>query len=204
MDLPLRVTVTPDRATASAGEPLVFAVSVRNVGDTVEHYALDVLGLPDGATAHSEPEVAKLRPQDVAELTVRITIPELAPAGSYVLGLVVKSKYSDQVSRCVELPVEVAVVSAMTVQAAPEVALGRFASTARARAAASSTRRPEVFPAIGAPPVDPALTRINRTARARSGFHRAGPVSASPTLGGDGLRLHERFILASTGPPRRS
>ena len=60
---------------------------------------------------------------------MRITIPEQAPAGTYVLGVLVKSKYSDQVSRCVELPVEVAVVNGMTVQAAPEIALGGTSGT---------------------------------------------------------------------------
>ncbi|GIE89677.1 COG1470 family protein [Actinoplanes regularis] len=131
MALPLRVTVTPDHATVAPGDALTFEISVRNASDIVEHYTVGVLGLPDGASAHTEPDLVKLRPGETAGLTVRITVPDRppAPAGRYVLGVLAKSKYRDDVSHCVELPVEVTVVKGITVTTAPEIALGGVSAT---------------------------------------------------------------------------
>ncbi|BFU44288.1 hypothetical protein [Krasilnikovia sp. MM14-A1004] len=126
MTLPLRVTVAPERADASPGDALTFDVTVRNASDIVEHYALELLGLPDGATVRTEPEVAKLRPSETGTLTVRVTLPVQppAPAGTYVLGALVKSRYRDDVSRCVEVPLQLAAVEEITVRATPEVVTG--------------------------------------------------------------------------------
>ncbi|GAB1691451.1 hypothetical protein [Krasilnikovia sp. M28-CT-15] len=126
MTLPLRVTVAPERADASPGEALTFDVTVRNASDIVEHYGLELLGLPEGATVRTEPEVAKLRPAETATLTVRVTLPVQppAPAGTYVLGALVKSRYRDDVSRCVEVPLQLAAVEEIRVRATPEVVTG--------------------------------------------------------------------------------
>jgi hypothetical protein len=126
MVLPLRVTVSPERADAAPGDSLTLAVNIRNASDIVEHYGVEVLGLPDGATARTEPEVAKLRPAESADLTVHLAIPEKppAPAGSYVLGVLARSRYRDDVSRCVEVPLTLAAVEDLTVRAAPEVVNG--------------------------------------------------------------------------------
>ncbi|MFI7601354.1 hypothetical protein [Actinoplanes sp. NPDC049681] len=126
MTLPLRVTVAPERADAAPGDNLTFDVSVRNASDIVEHYGVELLGLPDGATVRTEPDVAKLRPSEAGTLTVRVTLPVQppAPAGTYVVGALVRSKYRHDVSRCVEIPVELAAVERITVQATPEVVTG--------------------------------------------------------------------------------
>ncbi|HEV7965795.1 MAG TPA: hypothetical protein VGP57_24860 [Actinoplanes sp.] len=126
MTLPLRVTVAPERADAAPGDNLTFDVTVRNASDIVEHYGVEMLGLPDGSTVRTEPDVAKLRPAETATLTVRITLPVQppAPAGTYVVGALVKSKYRDDVSRCVEVPVDLAAVEQITVKATPEVVTG--------------------------------------------------------------------------------
>ena len=126
MTLPLRVTVAPERADAAPGDNLTFDVTVRNAGDIVEHYGVEMLGLPDGATVRTEPDVAKLRPAETATLTVRVTLPVQppAPAGTYVVGALVQSKYRPEVSRCVEVPVELAAVEALTVRVTPEVVTG--------------------------------------------------------------------------------
>jgi hypothetical protein len=126
MTLPLRVTVAPERADAAPGDNLTFDVTVRNASDIVEHYGVEMLGLPDGATVRTEPDVAKLRPAETATLTVRVTLPVQppAPAGTYVVGALVKSKYRHDVSRCVEVPVALAAVEQITVTAAPEVVTG--------------------------------------------------------------------------------
>jgi hypothetical protein len=124
--LPLRVTVAPERADAAPGDALTFDVTVRNASDIVEHYGVEFVGLPDGATVRTEPEVAKLRPSESATLTVRISLPVQppAPAGTYVTGALVRSKYRQDVSRCVEVPVQLASVEQITVRATPEVVNG--------------------------------------------------------------------------------
>jgi uncharacterized membrane protein len=124
--LPLRVTVAPERAEASPGDNLQFDVTVRNASDIVEHYGVELLGLPDGATVRAEPEVAKLRPAETGTLTVRVNLPVQppAPAGTYVVGALVRSKYRHDVSRCVEVPIQLASVEQITVRTTPEVVTG--------------------------------------------------------------------------------
>jgi hypothetical protein len=126
MTLPLRVTVAPDRADAAPGDALTFDVTVRNTSDIVEHYGVELLGLPDGATVRAEPDVAKLRPSESGTMTVRVSLPVQppAPAGTYVLGALVRSPYRHDVSRCVEVPMELASVEQITVRATPEVVTG--------------------------------------------------------------------------------
>jgi len=124
--LPLRVTVAPERADAAPGDNLQFDVTVRNASDIVEHYGVEMLGLPEGSTVRTEPDVAKLRPAETGTLTVRVGLPVQppAPAGTYVLGALVRSKYRHDVSRCVEVPVELASVEQITVTTSPEVVVG--------------------------------------------------------------------------------
>ncbi|MFD0524767.1 COG1470 family protein [Paractinoplanes durhamensis] len=126
MTLPLRVNVAPERADASPGDNLQFDVTVRNASDIVEHYGVELLGLPDGATVRTEPEVAKLRPAESGTLTVRVALPVQppAPAGTYVVGALVRSKYRHDVSRCVELPIQLASVEQITLRTTPEVVTG--------------------------------------------------------------------------------
>ncbi|GIF25911.1 hypothetical protein BJ973_003183 [Actinoplanes tereljensis] len=126
MTLPLRVNVAPERADASPGDNLQFDVTVRNASDIVEHYGVELLGLPDGATVRTEPEVAKLRPAESGTLTVKVNLPVQppAPAGTYVVGALVRSKYRHDVSRCVEVPIELASVEQITLRTTPEVVTG--------------------------------------------------------------------------------
>jgi hypothetical protein len=126
MTLPLRVTVAPERADAAPGDALTFDVTVKNASDIVEHYGVELLGLPDGATVRTEPDVAKLRPSETGSLTVRVQLPVQppAPAGTYTVGALVRSKYRHDVSRCVEVPVELASVQDITVKPSPEVVNG--------------------------------------------------------------------------------
>jgi len=124
--LPLRVTVAPERADAAPGDNLQFAVTVRNASDIVEHYGVEMLGLPVGSTVRTEPDVAKLRPAETGTLTVRVNLPVQppAPAGTYVVGALVRSKYRHDVSRCVEVPIELASIEQITVRVTPEVVTG--------------------------------------------------------------------------------
>jgi hypothetical protein len=126
MALPLRVTVSPDRVDANAGDVLTLDVTVRNTSDIVEHYVIDTVGLPQGASARTEPEVTKLRPGETGNATVRLTVQQQPPpeAGVYTLGVVVHSRYRDEISRCEELPLTVAPVENVALRIAPEVATG--------------------------------------------------------------------------------
>ena len=126
MTLPLRVTVAPERADAAPGDALSFDVTVRNASDIVEHYGVELLGLPEGASVRTEPDVAKLRPAESGTVTVRVQLPVQppAPAGTYVLGALVRSRHRHDVSRCVEVPVQLASVEQITVRPAPEVVTG--------------------------------------------------------------------------------
>src|SRR4051812_9372079 len=85
-----------------------------------------MIGLPDGATVRAEPEVAKLRPAESATLTVRVTLPVQPPppAGTYVVGALVRSPYRHDVSRCVEVPIQLASVEQITLRTTPEVVNG--------------------------------------------------------------------------------
>lgn len=126
MALPLRVTVSIDRIDAAPGDRFNFDVTVRNTSDIVEHYVVEMLGLPAGATARVEPDVAKLRPGETATATVQLVVPEQSPAaaGLYTLGVLVHSRYRPEVSRCEEFPLTLAAVDDLAVRVDPEVATG--------------------------------------------------------------------------------
>jgi hypothetical protein len=126
MAFPLRVSVSPEHLETDPGDAPTVEVTVRNTSDIVEHYVIDLLGLPAGSGAHAEPEVTKLRPGETGTAAVRIAVPSEppAPAGLYTLGVLVRSRYRDDVSRCEELPLTVAQVEAVSVRVEPEVATG--------------------------------------------------------------------------------
>jgi hypothetical protein len=127
MAVPLRVGVTPDRADAQPGEALAVEVSVRNTSDVVEHYGLELLGLPDHTGARVEPDVIKLRPGESGTAAVRITLGTDPPAtaGAYTVGVLVRSRYRTEISRCEELAINVAVVQQIGLRVEPEVATGK-------------------------------------------------------------------------------
>jgi hypothetical protein len=127
MAVPLRVGVTPDRADAQPGEALALSVSVRNTSDVVEHYGLDLLGLPENTGARVEPDVIKLRPGETGQAAVRLTLGTDPPAtaGLYTVGVLVRSKYRDDISRCEELPITVATVQQIGLRVEPDVATGK-------------------------------------------------------------------------------
>jgi hypothetical protein len=127
MAVPLRVGVTPDRADVQPGEALAVEVSVRNTSDVVEHYGIELLGLPEHTDARVEPDVIKLRPGESGTAAVRITLGNEPPAtaGTYTVGVLVRSRYRNELSRCEELTVNVAVVQQIGLRVEPEVATGK-------------------------------------------------------------------------------
>jgi hypothetical protein len=128
--LPLKVGITPERASATAGDTLPLQVSVRNTSDVVEHYVFDLRGLPAGATVAVEPEITKLRPGETAPATIKLTLPATPPppAGEYVVGVLARSRYRDEVSRCAELALTVPPTQQVAVRVQPEVFTGKRAA----------------------------------------------------------------------------
>ncbi|MFC6016052.1 hypothetical protein ACFP2T_07580 [Plantactinospora solaniradicis] len=126
MALPLRVTLSPDRLDVAPGDAPVIEVTVSNTSDVVEHYVVDTLGLPDGWRARTEPDVTKLRPGETgtASITFEVRRDPPAPAGSHVLGVLLRSRYRDDVSCCEELPLTIAPVDQVAIRIEPEVATG--------------------------------------------------------------------------------
>ena len=83
MAVPLRVELTPDRFEAQPGEAFALQVSVRNTSDVVEHYGIDLLGLPQNTGARVEPDVIKLRPGETGSASVRsATSPSARPSSA--------------------------------------------------------------------------------------------------------------------------
>ncbi len=121
-----KVMVAPDRVTVRPGESVGVEVTIQNTSQAVEHYGPTIVGLPRDDLFGCEPSVVKLRPGESGTVQVSINIPERpAPdAGLYTLGVLVRSPYQRQVSRCEELRMDVQPAPALTVEAQPEVVAG--------------------------------------------------------------------------------
>ncbi|ALG11441.1 hypothetical protein [Kibdelosporangium phytohabitans] len=126
MAIAMKVTVSPERISLGPGESADVEVTVQNASQVVEHFAAQVVGLPSADLVRCEPDVVKLRPKEVGTLRMQVSVPERGGmvAGPYTLGLVVKSPYSKEVSRCEELPLDVRPAPALTMNVQPEVANG--------------------------------------------------------------------------------
>jgi hypothetical protein len=126
MAIAMKVTVSPERISLRPAETADIEVTVQNASQVVEHFAASVVGLPSNELWTCEPDVVKLRPKEVGTLRMTISVPERGGlvAGPYTLGVVVKSPYSQEVSRCEELPLDVQPAPALTMNVQPEVANG--------------------------------------------------------------------------------
>jgi hypothetical protein len=122
----VKVTVAPEQLMLGPGESGEVDVSIQNASPVVEHFAASVVGLPREDLYQCEPAVVKLRPKEVGTVRVRITVPErgLLVAGQYTLGLLVRSPYQREVSRCEELALSVRPAPALTMGVQPEVVIG--------------------------------------------------------------------------------
>lgn len=126
MTTAMKVTLTPERIALRPGESAEIEVSVQNASQVVEHFSASVIGLPREDLYSCEPAVVMLRPREVGTIRVRITVPDHAGlmAGLYTLGLLVRSPYQQDISRCEELPLDVQPAPALTLTAQPEVVTG--------------------------------------------------------------------------------
>src|SRR5947208_2742563 len=121
-----KVTVAPDRVTVRPGESVGVEVTIQNTSQAVEHYGASIVGLPGDNLFDCEPSVVKLRPGESGAVQMNISIPERpAPdAGLYTLGVLVRSPYQRQVSRCEELRMDLQPAPALKMDAQPDVITG--------------------------------------------------------------------------------
>jgi hypothetical protein len=121
-----KVAVAPDKVTVQPGAGTEVEVTIQNTGRSVEHYDTTVVGLPRDDLFGCVPPTVKLRPGESGTVRVTLSIPERpAPdAGLYTLGVLVRSPYQKQVSRCEELRLDVQPAPGVSIAAAPEVVTG--------------------------------------------------------------------------------
>jgi hypothetical protein len=121
-----KVAVAPEKVTVAPGEGTEVEVTIQNTGRSVEHYDTTVVGLPRDDLFGCVPPTVKLRPGESGTVRVTLSVPERpAPdAGLYTLGVLVRSPYQKQVSRCEELRFDVQPAPGVSIAAAPEVVTG--------------------------------------------------------------------------------
>lgn len=126
----VKVSLNPDRLTLRPGESGDVEVTISNTSQAVEHYRTSIVGLPD-EYSQCQPDVVKLRPGESGSVTVRTSLPEKAgpDSGLYTLGVLVRSPYQRQVSRCEELRLDILPASALTIDAHPDVGIGGSSAT---------------------------------------------------------------------------
>lgn len=127
---PLTVALQPDHLELKPGGTAGVTVAITNVSDIVEHYQVTLVGLPSDDYWTAEPAVTKLRPGETARIDLRISLPERGGVlgGRYPLGVLVTSTYQEDVSRSVDLPLDVGAVSGITLSATPVTVTGKTAA----------------------------------------------------------------------------
>ena len=124
---PLTVAVTPNAVQVKPGGTAQISVDVTNVSDIVQHYQVTIVGLPSDDYWASEPAVTKLRPGESGTIGVRINLPEKGGVlgGRTDLGVLVTSPYQPDVSRSVDLALDVSAVAGIELTATPMTATDR-------------------------------------------------------------------------------
>jgi len=109
------------------GATEAVTVTITNTSSVVQHYLVELRGLPgpDMATVPTEP--VRLLPLESAAVKVTIALARdlPVPAGQYRVGLRAYSPYQADVSRTAELTLEVAPVAGLSINPYPEVVEGR-------------------------------------------------------------------------------
>src|SRR2546430_4283775 len=175
-----KVTVAPDRVTVRPGESVGVEVTIQNTSQAVEHYGASIVGLPGDNLFDCEPSVVKLRPGESGAVQMNISIPERpAPdAGLYTLGVLVRSPYQRQVSRCEELRMDLQPAPALKMDAQPDVITGGPDATYTLRVANEGNT-------IGAG----SLTGTDPERKGRFAFRpRSGPIAPNSTAPAPGPR----------------
>ena len=109
------------------GSSATLDVGITNTGTLVQHYQVELLGLPGPGMTGRPNEPLKLLPKESGRVPVTVTLPADSPvaAGQYRLGVLVRSPFAANVSRTAELILDVGSVAGFTLTAYPEVVEGR-------------------------------------------------------------------------------
>ena len=109
------------------GTSATLDVGITNTGTLVQHYQVELLGLPGPGMTGPPNEPLKLLPKESGRVPVTVTLPANSPvaAGQYRLGVLVRSPFAANVSRTAELILDVGSVAGFTLTAYPEVVEGR-------------------------------------------------------------------------------
>ncbi len=109
------------------GATEAVTVTVTNTGTVVQHYLVEVQGLPDPGMVTVPTEPVRLLPRESAGVPVTIALARdlPVPAGQYRLGVRGYSPYHPEVARTVELTLEVSAVAGLSVSPYPELVTGR-------------------------------------------------------------------------------
>jgi hypothetical protein len=121
------VSLEPARVALKPGDvPATIAVTIMNTSEITEHYAVSVVGLPEGATIGAPP-VSKLNPGQTGTVELQIGLAAERPPnrGVHVLGVRVRSPYRPEVSRAEELTLVIAGVPSLSILAEPEAVTSR-------------------------------------------------------------------------------
>lgn len=161
------------------GTSATLDVGITNTGTLVQHYQVELLGLPGAGMVGPPNEPLKLLPKESGRVPVTVALPadSPVPAGQYRIGVLVRSPFAASVSRTAELLLDVGSVAGFTLTAYPEVVEGRgsgdFTLTARntgntpaqlsfvvqdEQGVAKVRLHPEV---LGVPPLGQAVTAVN-------------------------------------------
>lgn len=122
----VKVTVAPERIALSPGESADIEVTIQNASRVVEHFATSVLGLPGADCFTVDQAVVKLLPKETGTVRLQVRVPERGGmvSGLYTLGVLVRSPYQQDVSRCEELPLDVRPTPRLAMTVQPELVTG--------------------------------------------------------------------------------
>ncbi|MFW6600011.1 hypothetical protein ACQBAU_13180 [Propionibacteriaceae bacterium Y2011] len=128
----LTVDLSVPEVRVKPGGQAKVAISIRNIGQVVQHYRASLLGLPADELWATDVDVIKLRPGETGVINLELRIPQPGQAvngrvlaGSYLLGVLVQSPYQPEVSRSAELSLEVETIAGVHMSVQPEVVEAR-------------------------------------------------------------------------------
>ena len=125
----IKVTMSPTTLEARPNTPIQLALSIHNVGTTVDHYGLEIEGLPSSWYTIPEESRIALFPNDREEARITILPSKEVemPAGTHPFTVTVVSRAHPDQRAVVQGTIRVPVASALDVQLRPSRATGRKA-----------------------------------------------------------------------------
>ena len=137
MAFQLTVEVNPTSLSIKPGGSAALGVTIHNISSVVQHYTVQLLGLPAEGMVTIPAEPTKLRPREAGDVQVTLNLPETSAvrAGTYRVGVRVVSAVDPTVARTTEVSLAVLPVAGIDLSVYPELVEGggdaTFTITAR-------------------------------------------------------------------------